>query len=435
MRKFFHWMLAAILTISGTMTVQAQMMKAADIEKYAKEKYGDKWLDAAKNLAEELTLDKNESLTYQQVILAEGKTKEQLYVALNYWATATFKDHNAITLNDKEAGCIIISSTISNIVEHTGTLNKYSVSITPVIRLDIKEGRVRVTYTVQNYDILRDISGGWLSPVDKDDKTFGDSKRKKGDMTNASLYDEQWEIARHYPFVQKDAQKRTCAKALVMTHAYSNAIIDKVEEALKNGIVGNEDDDWTTADGTVSHYADVCAAFDHFQQQRDPSRPLVISGFSQGGMAVVELLKHISDETYRQLAAAYVLGYKVTEADMAVCSHIRPAQGETDTGVTVCYNTVKDVKYIKPVIAASDVCINPVNWRTDAIPATLHDTITIAVSTEHHVLVATGYSASEYPPYKDLINVGDIHSCEPWLYSECLAKNIAVRAEEWRKKQ
>ena len=24
----------------------------------------------------------------------------------------------------------------------------------------------------------------------------------------------------------------------------SNAIIDKVEEALKNGIVGNEDDDW-----------------------------------------------------------------------------------------------------------------------------------------------------------------------------------------------
>ena len=158
MRKFFHWMLAAILTISGTMTVQAQMMKAADIEKYAKEKYGDKWLDAAKNLAEELTLDKNESLTYQQVILAEGKTKEQLYVALNYWATATFKDHNAITLNDKEAGCISISSTISNIVEHTGTLNKYSVSITPVIRLDIKEGRVRVTYTVQNYDILRDIS-------------------------------------------------------------------------------------------------------------------------------------------------------------------------------------------------------------------------------------------------------------------------------------
>ncbi|MDY6409194.1 MAG: DUF4468 domain-containing protein [Prevotella sp.] len=234
----------AFVFINNVATVQAQIMKASDLEKYAKERYGEKWLDAAKNLARNIVLDKNESLTYQEVIEAKGKTKQQLYVALNYWATATFKDHQAITLNDKEAGCIIISSTIPNIVEHMGTLNKYSVSITPVIRIDIKEGRVRVTYTVQNYDILADISGGWFGVPDKEHKTYGDSKRKADDKTNAMLYDDQWEIARHYPFVEKDPQKRTCAKALVMTHAYSNAIMDKVEEALKNGIVGNEDDDW-----------------------------------------------------------------------------------------------------------------------------------------------------------------------------------------------
>ena len=237
-------MLAAIFVICGAISLQAQVMKAADLEKYAKERYGDKWLDAAKNLASGLALDKNESLTYQQVIEAPGKTRQQLYVALNYWATATFKDKQAITLNDKEAGCIIITSTIPAIVNHTGTLNKYSVSITPVIRLDIKDGKIRVTYTVQSYDILADVSGGWLSLVDPDERTYGDSKRKKEDKTNANLYDEQWEIAKHYPFVEKDAQKRTCAKALVMTHAYSNAIIDKVEEAIKNGIVGNDDDDW-----------------------------------------------------------------------------------------------------------------------------------------------------------------------------------------------
>jgi hypothetical protein len=179
---------------------------------------------------------------------------------------------------------------------------------------------------------------------------------------------------------------------------------------------------------------DVCKAFDHFQAQRDKTRPLIIAGFSQGGLAVVELLKHIDDETCGQLAAAYVLGYKVTEQDMRECSHIRPAEGETDTGVTICYNTVKDVKYVLPLISGSDICINPVNWRTDATPATLHDTITITVSPEYHVLVATNYSASEYPPFRGFLNVGDIHSCEPWLYSECLAKNIAVRAREWKKK-
>jgi len=225
-------------------SVNAQVMKSADLEKYAKERYGDKWVDAAMNIAAGLTLDKNESLTYQEVVPAPGKTRQQLYVALNYWVTSTFRDKQAITLNDKEAGCIIVTSTIADIVSHMGTLNKYSVSITPVIRFDIKDEKIRVTYTVQNYDILRDISGGWLSIPDKEEKTYGDSKRKKDDKTNAMLYDEQWEIAHHYPFVEKDAQKRTCAKALVMTHAYSNAIIDKLEEAIQNGIVGNEDDDW-----------------------------------------------------------------------------------------------------------------------------------------------------------------------------------------------
>jgi hypothetical protein len=181
--------------------------------------------------------------------------------------------------------------------------------------------------------------------------------------------------------------------------------------------------------------ADVCTAFDHFQAQRDKTRPLIIAGFSQGGLAVVELLKHIDDDTYSQLAAAYVLGYKVTPDDTLQTRHIKAAKGETDTGVTICYNTVKDIKYIQPVIAATCMGINPVNWRTDATPAILHDTITVTLSPGYHVLVVSGYSGAEYHPYKNFINVGDIHSCEPWLYSECLQKNINVRAAEWRKKQ
>ena len=245
MKKNVFLLILLACMFCGNTVVEAQVMKAADLEKYAKQKYGDKWLDAAKNLASTLTLDKNESLTYQQVVEAPGKTKQQLYVALNYWATATFKDNNAITLNDKEAGCIIISSTIKNIAEHMGTISKYSVSITPIIRLDIKDGKIRVTYTVQNYDILDDISGGWFGiATDDKNRSYADAKRKADDKTNPNLWDEQWEIARHYPFVEKDSKKRTCAKALVMTHAYSNAIMDKVEEAVKNGIVGNDDDEW-----------------------------------------------------------------------------------------------------------------------------------------------------------------------------------------------
>ena len=243
--------LAMLAGIGLAHPVKAQVMKAADLEKYAKEKYGDKWLDAAANLASGLTLDKNQSLTYQQVIECNGKSKDQLYVQLNYWATSTFKDKQAITLNDKEAGCIIVSSTIDAIADHTGTLNRYVVSITPVIRIDIKPGRIRVTYTVPTYDILKVEDGGWLGALaddtrnnQKNQNVYSDGKRMKNDKTDRRLYDEQWEIAKHYPFVEKDSQKRTSAKALVMTHAYSNVVMDKIEEAVTKGIVGNEDDDW-----------------------------------------------------------------------------------------------------------------------------------------------------------------------------------------------
>ena len=250
MKSLVKWMLVAIF-LCGSMTTQAQIMKASDLEAYAKEKYGTKWLEAAANLAKDIVLDKNESLTYQEVVEAPGKTKEQLYIGLNYWATATFKDKQAITLNDKDAGCIIISSTIEAIADHTGTLYRYIVNITPIIRIDIKEGKVRITYTVQNYDVLKVENGGWLGAIGNDDKdrnrnkdVYADGKRMNADKTDRQLSDEQWEIVKHYPFVEKDAQKRTCSKALVMTHAYSNAIMDKLEEVIKNGLVGNDDDDW-----------------------------------------------------------------------------------------------------------------------------------------------------------------------------------------------
>ena len=196
---------------------------------------------------------------------------------------------------------------------------------------------------------------------------------------------------------------------------------------------------WMTCNEDTIHHRtrlsmdDVRTAFDCFIAQRDHNRPLIIAGFSQGGLAVVELLKHMSDETYRHLAAAYVMGYKITSED-TLCPHIRAAQGETDTGVTICYNTVKDVRYIQPVIAGSCVCINPVNWHTDATPAILHDSITVTVAPQEHVLVVSGYSGSEYPPYRGFINVGDIHSCEPWLYSECIRENMQKRVESWATK-
>lgn len=197
---------------------------------------------------------------------------------------------------------------------------------------------------------------------------------------------------------------------------------------------------WTSRDERVAEQRfapvameDVKAAFEYFTQHRDPDRPLVIAGFSQGAKATVELVKCMDENSYEHLVAAYVLGYKVTPQDTTECKRLRGAQGATDTGVVVCYNTVKDTKYIVDMVASPcAMCINPVNWRTDDVPAVLHDTITVSVDTVHHVLVARNYAAAEYKPYKGFINVGDIHGCEPWLYSECLRRNIRDRVRAWR---
>ena len=90
------------------------------------------------------------------------------------------------------------------------------------------------------------------------------------------------------------------------------------------------------------------------------------------------------------------------------------------------------MRYIKPVISEPCVmCINPVNWRTDDTPATLADTITVAVSPEHNVLVVTGYSGAEYQPILGFLNVGDFHSAEPWLYQGCLKENVRLRVRKY----
>lgn len=177
---------------------------------------------------------------------------------------------------------------------------------------------------------------------------------------------------------------------------------------------------------------DIRSAFAHFLEHRGPQRPFILAGFSQGAKGVVELLKEMPRELQPYLVAAYVMGYKVTPDDVQASPNIRAAQGATDLGVTICYNSVSDVRYIKPVVAAPCAfCINPVNWRTDATPATLQDTITVTLSPQHNVLVVEGYSATGYEPILDILNVGDYHGSEPWLYEDCLKQNIQDRIGEY----
>ena len=199
-------------------------------------------------------------------------------------------------------------------------------------------------------------------------------------------------------------------------------------------------DSWATLnEDTISRryndvsFVDVRNAFEYYMKTCNDGRPFILAGFSQGGKSVVELLKILTPEQRYRLVAAYVLGYKVTPYDVAAASWIKAAQGADDTGVTICYNSVSDLKYVKPVVSSPNVmCINPVNWRTDATPATLNDTTTVTLSPEYNVLVVEGYDGSALPNILDILNTGDYHGAEPWLYSESLRENIHRRIQSFR---
>lgn len=241
----------------------------------------------------------------------------------------------------------------------------------------------------------------------------------------------------HYADVYNDKHRKDMATEMAMIAEYMGEGNNFYSPYYRHITI----EGWATLDEEVisrrfrTSFEDIRDAFTTFLQKRDPSRPLVLAGFSQGGKGVIELLKVMPEDVYSKLVAAYVLGYKVTPEDTLASPHIRGAECADDLGVTICYNSVSDVRYIQPVIAAPCAfCINPVNWRTDDTPAILHDTITVRIAPKEHVLVLTGYSGKEYAPILGFLNVGDFHSCEPFLYKECLRQNIRDRiAAFWEK--
>lgn len=234
-RAILSWMVWLLVAS----VAQAQFIELSDFETYVQEHYGTMWSETAGNLAKDSVsvIDKNGNLTYQEVVEISGRSKEQLHVQLNYWLNGLFPNNQGVVLNDRDAGTIVLSTTLANIVHHKGTMNNYYVSITPTIRIDIKPGKIRIIYSIREYDITKKAGNGWMSGD-------GGGKRKKDDKKDSNQKIEKWEVAKHYPFVKNDKQKRTCAKAFVKTHAYSEIVIGKIKEAVVNGLVGSEDEDW-----------------------------------------------------------------------------------------------------------------------------------------------------------------------------------------------
>ena len=185
---------------------------------------------------------------------------------------------------------------------------------------------------------------------------------------------------------------------------------------------------------------DVSKAFKHYLKHMNQGRPFVLAGFSQGAMAVLQLLQDMDSTTYERMIAAYVIGANIPQSMLDSCPRIVPASDATDTGVTICYNSVRDPSCVVHLIGDDNVvAINPVNWYTDDTPASLvtlpsprkqeeqqTDTLTVRLDPVTHLLLVDGFTGTDY--VLPLIGKeGNYHSLEIWFYRKQLRENIALR--------
>lgn len=221
-----------LLLLVGVMSASAQFITSQDLEKYAEKKYGDSWVKTAKRLEKQFNIDSNGALTYRRIVQMPGKSKNELYMMLNDWLSTTFcvSSHYSIRLRDTARGKIVAQGYVQDIAKYDGVVNQYHVSISPIVTCEIKDGRVRVTYSVPLLDVVR-LEGG-----------------RRGDKDNPPIlpevHNEQWQIEYCYPLYKKDEHKRASSKALVMTYAHSQMVTDRVCNYLSNALAEDNDDDW-----------------------------------------------------------------------------------------------------------------------------------------------------------------------------------------------
>ena len=122
-----------------------------------------------------------------------------------------------------------------------------------------------------------------------------------------------------------------------------------------------------------SAYADIRDAFTYYLEHLNGGRPFILAGFSQGADMAVRLMKDFFGEEslQKKLVACYAIGWRLTEEEMNTWPQIRPAQGESDTGAVVTFNTEAEGVTESAFIPAGmkSLSINPLNWKTDGEPA------------------------------------------------------------------
>ena len=120
--------------------------------------------------------------------------------------------------------------------------------------------------------------------------------------------------------------------------------------------------------GYISQF-DITDALDYYLTNLNQGRPFIIAGHSQGAATVIALLENYltkHPEALSRMVAAYPIGFAVTK-DWLAKTGLKFAEGATDTGVVVSWNTEGpgNLEAKNVTLAPGGISINPINWKRD----------------------------------------------------------------------
>lgn len=116
-------------------------------------------------------------------------------------------------------------------------------------------------------------------------------------------------------------------------------------------------------------FPDAAAAFDLYLERYNGGRPFLLLSHSQGSATMKELVFSViaaRPEVYEKMIAAYLIGFGVTEAELAAYPLLRFAERADDTNVIISYNTeAPDEIRPNPTAPEGALVINPLSWTRE----------------------------------------------------------------------
>lgn len=225
-------LLFVALTVSSL--AYSQTFSKDELKKYSEQGYKTD-SERAMEIAKDYPLNDQRELVLSCIKEYPGQSKLELYNKVYNWIVGMSSDaQSAIQVADTTKWIIQTRCNIQQIAKRTMGDNRYKVDIRPLLTFDFKDGRVRFTFTLQYYSVLKktDDDGGLFM---MGNIGFFDGGGQKKD-------NQVWTLSECYPYTKSSSRpKVTASRALINSYAAYKILEDRV-----NGVLTKQEqnDDW-----------------------------------------------------------------------------------------------------------------------------------------------------------------------------------------------